>query len=323
MIAALPRTTRPLLLGLLGLLLTGCVNIPPRTPAEPGEHPLMDRVWSARTQAFTTFEEMQEALARADYVLLGENHDNPVHHQLQAEIINGLQWPETAIAGFEQVDADQAPALEAWLDAGPAGTAGLAEALDWEHSGWPDWPLYEPVFAAVLERGWQPVDLMFPAATVRAVFSDGLDAALDAETRQQLQPDTLFSAEQRLAMQELMADAHCGLLPAEHMAAMVQVQIARDAYMASRLASARSGERAVVITGNGHARRDWGIPRFLQRLQPDATIVAVTMAELEPERIKPGDYAAATPAWSDFTIFTIAHDRGDPCADIPKAAGAG
>lgn len=323
MIAASPRTTRLLLLGLLGLLLTGCVDTPPRTAPAPGAHPLLNRVWSAREQTFTTFTAMHEALAGADYLLLGEHHDNPVHHQLQAEIITGLPWSETAIAGFEQVDADQAPALEAWLRGDSTGTAGLATALSWEQSGWPEWRLYEPVFAAVLERGWQPVDLMFPAATVRAVFSDGLDAALDATTREQLQPDTLFSAEQRLAMQELMADAHCGLLPAEHMAAMVQVQIARDAYMATRLAGARNGGRAVVIAGNGHARRDWGIPRFLQRLQPEATIVAVTMAELEPERIEPGDYAAATPAWSDFTIFTAAHDRGDPCADIPQAAGAG
>ncbi len=301
----------------LGLLLTGCADRPPRAPEEPAAHPLMHRVWSTREQGFTTFAGLQEALADANYVLLGENHDNPAHHRLQAQIIAALPWPGTAIAGFEQINADQAPALEAWLRTAADGTVGLASALAWDRSGWPEWSLYEPVFAAVLARGWTPVDLMFPADIARAVFSEGIEAALDAATLGQLRPSELFGREQRLAMQALMADAHCGLLPGEHMAAMVEVQIARDAYMASRLASTAAGGRAVVITGNGHIRRDWGIPQFLQRLQPKAEVVAIAMAELDPERREPGDYAAAAPGWSDFTIFTPAHDRGDPCADIP------
>lgn len=316
---AIPPYPTPWLLFLI-VLLAGCLDSRYRTPAETATHPLEGRLWSAEAQGFISMDELSAALADADYVLLGENHDNPVHHQLQAQIIAALPWQDAAVAGFEQVHSDQAPALEAWLEASPEGTSGLDTVLVWEQSGWPEWALYEPVFAAVLARGWQPVDLMFPPATVRTVFSDGIAAALSPDVIEQLQPEALFTSEQRLEMQALMADAHCGHMPAEHMGAMVEVQIARDAHMAWRLAS--SGERAVVITGNGHARRDWGVPVFLQRLRPEARIVTITLAEVTADRREPGAYPGAQAAWTDFTIFTLTHDRGDPCAGIPQAAGA-
>jgi len=306
---------------LLICLLAGCLDTRHRMAAEPQAHPLLLQVWSSATPGFISMDELLAALADADYVLLGENHDNPAHHKLQAQIIAALPWPDTAIVGFEQINADQAPALETWLLAAPEGTAGLDLALGWEQSGWPEWALYEPVFAAVLTRGWRPLDLMFPGAIVRAVFSDGLEAALSSDAIERLRPEALFSPQQRLEMQTLMADAHCGRMPAEHMAAMVEVQIARDVHMAWRLAG--TGERAVVITGNGHARRDWGVPVFLQQLRPEAKIVSIVLTEVAAERREPAAYATAQTAWSDFTIFTPAHDRGDPCAGIPRAAGAG
>ena len=299
----------------LSAVLSACVDTRQMTPADPAAHPLLTQIWSTRTQDFIGMDELMEALADADYVLLGEHHDNPVHHQLQAQIIAALPWPETTVVGFEQINSDQAPALEAWLEAGLQGTAGLEQALDWEQSGWPDWALYEPVFAAVLDRGWRPVDLMFPAASVRAVFSDGLEAVLGVDLIERLQPETLFTREQRLEMEALMADSHCGRMPAQHLGAMVEVQIARDAHMASRLAS--SDERAIVVTGNGHARRDWGVPLFLQALRPQAKIVTVTLTEVAADRREPGLYATGQPSWSDITVFTPAHDRGDPCAGLP------
>lgn len=312
MTALLRPTTLWLLL--LSCLVAGCADLPQRSTAEVAPHPLLHQVWSTGAQRFISLEALQGELAAADFVLLGENHDNPAHHQLQARIIDSLPWQGAAVAGFEQINSDQAAALETWLQAAPEGTLGLNTALGWEQSGWPDWALYQPVFAAVLARGWRPLDLMFPASTVRAVFSGGLEAALGAEVIEQLQADALFSREQRLDMEALMADSHCGRMPSAHLAAMVDVQIARDAHMAWRLAS--TGKRAVVITGNGHARHDWGVPLFLQQLKPGARIVSITMTEVGADRLTPSAYATAQPAWSDYTLFTPAHDRGDPCVGI-------
>ncbi len=310
--AILPYPTAGLIL--LAVLLTGCLDTRQRTPAEAAAHPLLNQLWSTEAQGFISMDELLSALADADYVLLGENHDNPVHHQLQAQIIASLPWPKPAVAGFEQIHSGQATALDAWLQSAAEGTSGLEKALAWEQSGWPEWALYQPVFAAVLARGWRPVDLMFASATVRDVFSDGVGAALPTDVIDQLQPDTLFSPEQRLAMQVSMGDAHCGHMPSEHMPAMVEVQIARDAHMAWRLATA--AERAVVITGNGHARRDWGVPLFLQRLRPEANVVSITLTEVAASGVAPSAYVTAHASWSDFTLFTPAHDRGNPCAGI-------
>ena len=44
-------------------------------------------------------------LARAEFVLLGEKHDNPDHHRLQAEVLRGLtdRCPPPARRRFRDV----------------------------------------------------------------------------------------------------------------------------------------------------------------------------------------------------------------------------
>lgn len=83
------------------------------------------------------------AVARAaDIVIIGETHDNPDHHRLQAMVISELE--PTAVV-FEMINPEQGtmitPALVADQDA-------LSSALEWDTSGWPDFEMYYPLFVA-------------------------------------------------------------------------------------------------------------------------------------------------------------------------------
>ena len=79
---------------------------------------------------------------------------------------------------------------------------------------------------------------------------------------------SLSALAERLNMQ---MDAHCGALPEEMLGGMVEAQRLRDAALAEGVlaALAESSGPVVVITGNGHARLDWGAPRMLERARPD------------------------------------------------------
>jgi hypothetical protein len=105
-------------------------------------------------------------------------------------------------------------------------------------------------------------------------------------------------------------EAHCGFAPADLLPAMVDVQRARDALMAERLETVRGNGRSVLIAGAEHVRRDWGVPYYLQRLEPDAEVVTIAFREVD-ERLT--DPAVDLPF--DFVWFTPrSQPMGfDPC----------
>jgi uncharacterized iron-regulated protein len=118
-------------------------------------------------------------------------------------------------------------------------------------------------------------------------------------------------------MREEQDQAHCGQLPAEMLGPMVQAQRTRDAHLADRLLSADTGDGGILITGNGHARTDRGVPAHLARRAPGKKAVSVGLLEVSPEAPAPKDYAASFSASAlpfDYVWFTPAMPQEDLCA---------
>lgn len=286
------------------------------TAAAGSEEDARVTAWSTSTGEFIDQAQLREALVHADYLIIGEIHDNPLHHQLQADLLGHFaDSHDGAISvGFEQLTVDQQPLLDAFYQRAPATAEIFGEAVEWSQSGWPDYSIYQPLFAATLERGLQIVPLMFSSATTRAIFSGGVEAALADDALARLRPDTLLSAEERVSVESEMQDAHCGKLPESMLPAMVDVQIARDAFMAYSIVQV--AKRAVIITGNGHARRDRGMPRFIERLRPEASILVINLLEVAGDESDTlatlADERAGT-GITDYAVFTPQHPRSDPC----------
>ena len=62
-----------------------------------GNHRHVGRIWSVDDNKFVSHEDLVRALSDADFRQLGETHDNPDHHRLQAwliqEIVRGGKHP--------------------------------------------------------------------------------------------------------------------------------------------------------------------------------------------------------------------------------------
>ncbi len=99
--------------------------------------------------------------------------------------------------------------------------------------------------------------------------------------------------------------AHCNALPETAAPGMVEAQRARDAALARAViaALAETGGPVAVITGNGHARPDWGIPRMLERARPDLTVLTIGQFENAHDPSMP----------FDLWLVTDGVDRPDPC----------
>ena len=300
-----------------------------RTAVAPGawqspigtNHALVGTVWDVARGAFVDEATVLARLAASRYVLLGEKHDNADHHRLQARAVQSMvaAGRRPAVV-FEMFTSAQAAALARHLAERPRDAAGIADAVNWKASGWPDWAWYQPIAAAALDAGAPVVASNFDADQLRALRRDGY-AALDRAFVARYQLDAPLPAETDRVLTKVRRYSHDGHAPYRIVPGMIAVQRARDARFADTMVGA-GGNGAVLIAGAGHVRNDRGVPAFLRRVAPpDATIVTIGFLEVETRHARPRDYAGrfdgALPF--DYVWFTPATSDVDPCEEFRKS----
>lgn len=243
--------------------------------------------------------EALDMLPAEDVVLLGEIHDNPHHHRAQAQAIASLQ---PAAVVFEMLTPEQADLVTAEA---LADLSGLGDLLGWEDSGWPDFDLYAPVFAALGDA--RVFGAALPRGEVRAAFSDGAAEVFGPGAALFGLDQPLAEAEQS-AREELQFLSHCEAMPLEMMGGMVEAQRLRDAAFARTIMAANkiTGGPVAVIMGSGHTRTDWGVPAVLRVAAPDLRVLSIGMLEAAPAEGEVPPY--------DYWLVTRPEEREDPCA---------
>jgi len=279
-------------------------------------HPLTGRIWDVSSARFIDRETLVERYARADFVLLGERHDNPDHHMLQAEVLRSLiAIGGRPAVGFEMLGLDDARAVANYLATAPNDAAGLGRAVNWNERGWPDWAIYQPIADVALRAKLRIVPTNLPLSTATKMTGHGL-AALEPGMVRELgldrpPPEAVF---ERMAAD--IRDAHCGYAPEEIVKPMVDVQRARDAQMAESLIAAGDPDGAILVAGAGHVRNDYGIPVYLSAKAPAKQVVSIVFVEVDKQKTEPQSYALPYPDGRfpfDYVWFTPRLDDEDPC----------
>ena len=280
------------------------------------DHALVGRIWNVAEARFIERAELYAALTSAPFILLGETHDNPDHHLLQAEIVTTLAnaGRRPALA-FEMFDMSQAAALSVHLAQSPDDAAGIGEAVGWQKAGWPDWAFYQPIAEAGLRAGLELRAANISRTEVRALAQSGL-AGTAPELVQHLQLDhPLPTADAEKLNQEIDA-AHCGYANKEMIEAMAYAQFARDAHLAREMSAAGEVDGAVLIAGAGHARSDRAVPFHLRRMAPGRAIISLAFLEVSAGENAATAYAAPFGGDTlpfDYVWFTPRVDIRDAC----------
>ncbi len=310
----------------------------PRAPGAPWvsehqrDHPLAGRIWQPEAARFVTPEAVVAALGQARFVLLGEKHDNPDHHRIQAWLVGSMiaAGRRPAVA-FEMFTSDQQAALDAYLAAHPRDAAGIGAAVNWAKTGWPDWEQYQPIAQAALDGGVALLAASLPRPLLRKLSREGV-SALGAERVATLGLDRPLPEDLAARLREDIAVSHCGQLPDSMIGPMVTVMTVRDAQMADvlRRGARRAGhDGAVLIVGKGHARNDRALPfhlrrglrRGLGRGDETASTVSVGLVEVAEDETEPAAYAEFLGTETlpfDFVWFTPIADPEDPCAKFAE-----
>lgn len=272
-------------------------------------------VWDTRAAAAVTPEAMIARLAEAQFVLLGEVHDNPDHHRLQAWIVSRLaaRGKRPAVV-MEMIPQDKAETLAAYRARPDATAEGLGPALGWGQSGWPAWRDYQPIAQAAFAAGLEIVPGNPTGELTRAAARAGFDGL--GTRRTDLALDKPLSSALAEALSDELYDGHCELVPRERLKPMARVQRLRDAAMADALLAY---DETVLIAGNGHVRADRGVPWYLRQRAPEASVAVVMHVELDGTGKAPAEYVEREPdgaALADFVWLTPRAERPDPCEQM-------
>lgn len=317
---------------LLAVVLAACAALPVQligqTSAASGiawqsrlnaDNPLVGTIYSAHDKAVLSPEELIDRIGGERFLLIGEIHDNPDHHVLQAVIIKQLakRGRRPAIV-MEQINADQEGLLKLFLSGRNKSAARLGPSVEWEKQGWPEWKYYQPIAEAAFDAGLVIHAGDSSKATNRKIGANGLEVLPSTElTALGLQHPLAAKLETALISDLVLS--HCSMMPAERMRPMYNVQRYRDAYLAQSMRQADSTDGAVLIAGNGHVRTDRAVPWYLRgdrlpslsvmlvEAQKDATS-ALDLIPLDPDG-KPT---------ADFIWVTPGAEREDPCAGLSK-----
>jgi uncharacterized iron-regulated protein len=300
---------------------------PPQLDAAPArwqskrdiDHPLVGVIVDVAAQRRVSEAELIARVQAADIVLVGETHDNPDHHRLEASLLQAFATAHHAPAVvFEMLKREQQPAIDASLAAHPGDADALARAVAWESLGWPAWWMYRPVFEASLASHGPILGAGLDRNAAMGIAHGGV-AALDPALVQTFGLAAPLHAEVQATMRREMSEAHCGLLPDGMLDSMVLVQRARDALLAERLHEGVEGSRgALLIAGAGHVRRDQGVPAQLTRAY-GASSLAIGLLQVNAEDTSPELYAAGFQAHLlpfDFVWFTPRANDVDHCAEL-------
>lgn len=287
------------LIATLVFLLNGIVGSVAHSQTSAGKVDPQRPILDTRTQKTLSVAELIQKLDRVDYILLGEFHDNPSHHQLRGEFILRLNKPKQAVIVEYLLAGKEVRFTDSTLDS--------LHAAGFNSKAWP-WSIYSPLFEQ-LRISQRPIfGSNLDRSISKAIFS-GEPNPIPVQFKTDYQKSTL-SGSAMSALEQDLIDGHCGKLPPTYLKPMMMVQRLTDISMAQALLERPSG---ILLAGNGHIRKDYGVPQVLKAIAPHRSVVNI--AFIEDDGLDSKNLAKDRDRY-DYVWLSKPIERKDPCADL-------
>ncbi len=309
-----------LLLMVFGALALAACSLLPESPQKKTgivkkmlltDHPLVGKIWNVNAGQFVSKQQLAERIVRSRYLMLGETHDNRVHHQNQVWAIDLLRdHQRSAVVAFEMISQQQGQII-----AGKKydSAESLIAGLDHIKTRWGYQQFYAGVFDAVIKVGYTILPANFDRQKIMLIIREG-ESALPPEIKTMLD-DNALSADQVAASRKEIEGSHCGMINEKMTEAMMLMQRAKDAQMVQAFAGQDDVETHVLVAGSGHVRKDRGAPFYLPS-NAQNNLLAIAWVEVQADITDVEAYAAQWGADKlpfDYVWFTPRADRPDPC----------
>jgi uncharacterized iron-regulated protein len=293
----------------------------PAASAQPAPGYVPERVYDTKRQAFTDFEVMIADLAKADVVFVGEQHDDPNTHRLEAALLEGLRRRSfSPTVSLEMFERDVQSSVDSYL-------AGKSTEEEFLKSARP-WPRYATDYRPLMELAkaatWPVVASNVPRKYASDVAKTGL-AALDAlprEDRARVAADVQcpkdgyfdrFSDTMKShpvpGTEKLSADEQRAAIERYYFSQCVKDETMAEAIAAAATASgagngSSAGKPVVHFNGSFHSDFVQGTASRVQRRLPGRRVAVVSILPVK-------DLDGVTPSSEDlkraeYLVYTVA-----------------
>ena len=240
----------------------------------------MNEMLDLRTGREASVDDLVRAAVGKPFVFLGEEHDCPEHHVMQAKVIDALAASgRNVIVGFEMLTRPKQDCLAPWA-MGAWDEAKFLEESDWQHQWGMPFSLYRPIFEVIRKRHLRAVALNVPRPWVHSVATGGYEA-LSAEDRADLPKELYLGDADHKAIFDAMMGGHP--MPPGMGDHLYAAQVLWDEGMADTAIKYLAHETVtpetvfVVVAGSGHVMYGRGINfRIRRRTGMDGVTLVMT-----------------------------------------------
>ena len=244
------------------------------------------------------YKKMLKQLSKADIILFGESHNNPIAHWLQLEVTQSLAATNQLIIGAEMFERDNQVALTQYL------TNEIdRNALDSLVRLWNNYKTdYEPVVEFAKKNYISVIATNIPRRYARIVFKEGLEALekLPAEEKKWIAPLPIAFDIELPGYKNMLTmmggdAAHSSLN-------FPKAQAIKDATMAfSILEYYKTGKTFLHLNGSYHSDNYEGILWYLKQEKPNlnyktiSTVSQKDISTLSEEHMGKADFIICVP----------------------------
>ncbi|MBK8492670.1 MAG: ChaN family lipoprotein [Saprospirales bacterium] len=227
-----------------------------------------------------SYKELLRASEKADVVFFGEEHDNPIAHWLELELLKDLfaDKGKDLVVGAEMFERDDQLVLDEYL-------AGMMKEKNFKDEAklWSNYATdYKPLVEFAKENGLKFIGTNIPRRYASLVSSNGIEALSDLgeESKRYIAPLPIEIDLSLPGYQEMMAmmEGH-GAGVTEN---FPKAQASKDATMAWSIAEHWSkGKSFLHFNGSYHSNNQEGILWYLNKYEPKAKTVTISVVSQE------------------------------------------
>lgn len=222
-----------------------------------------------------SYQQMLKAMDKAEVVLFGEHHNNPIVHWLQYETTVDLSKSNKLTLGAEMFEADNQTALNDYL----SGKI-TQKAFDTVARLWKNYPTdYKPLVDFAKENKLKFVATNVPRSFANKVYKNGFESlnSLSSEEKSWMAPLPIkydANLPGYVKIKEMMGGHGGDNLP--------KSQAIKDATMAYFILKNRENNNLFIhYNGSYHSDDFEGINWYLKQENPTLKIVTVSVVEVE------------------------------------------